>query len=186
MNRCVTRRIRKLLGDTRGSIAVEFALVAPVLMIVLAGVIDIGSAAYTRLSLQSRVTTAGEDALMRADQGNDGDMAVAERLIGLLQGRASETAEVVVNNAARATWDGSSVTTQSLSGDAMACYCPTRPNGQIEWGSSVACDTSCSASGDSAGRFVQISATADHVSIFPGYAFIDGDMVRARAVLRLN
>lgn len=183
MNRCVTRRIRKLLGDTRGSIAVEFALVAPVLMIVLAGVIDIGSAAYTRLSLQSRVTTAGEYALMWAEQDN---AELAKTLIGLLQGRASETAEVVVNNAARATWDGSSVTTQSLSGDAMACYCPTRPNGQIEWGSSVACDTSCSASGDSAGRFVQISATADHVSIFPGYAFIDGDMVRARAVLRLN
>lgn len=184
MNRCITRRMKKLLDDTRGSIAVEFALVAPVLMIVLAGVIDVGSAAYARLSLQSRVTTASEYALMRADQDNAGDMA--ETLIGLLQGRASETAKVVVNNAASATWDGSSVTTQSLSSDAMACYCPTRSNGQIEWGSSVACDTSCSASGDSAGRFVQISATADHVSIFPGYAFIDGDVVGASAVLRLN
>jgi hypothetical protein len=33
---------------------------------------------------------------------------------------------------------------------------------------------------------VQISASADHMSIFPGYAFIDGDTVSARAVLRLN
>ncbi|MFO7757061.1 MAG: TadE/TadG family type IV pilus assembly protein [Roseovarius sp.] len=182
MNRHVTRRIRKLLGDTRGSIAVEFALVAPVLMIMLAGVIDVGSAAYARLSLQSRVTTAGEFALM-ADLDAD---ALAESAMGLLRGRASETAEVVVNNAAKAKWDGSEVTTQSLSGDAMACYCPTRSDGQIEWGSSVGCETSCDTSGDSAGRFVQISATADHVSIFPGYAFIDGDMVRASAVLRLN
>lgn len=184
MKRRVNWIIRKLRGDTRGSIAVEFALVAPVLMIVLAGVIDVGSAAYSRLSLHSRVTTAGEYALMRADQDDAGDMA--ETVMGLLQGRASETAEVVVNNAARATWDGSSVTTQSLSGNATACYCPTRSNGQIEWGSPVACETSCSASGDVAGRFVQISATAGHVSIFPGYAFIDGDTVRASAVLRLN
>ncbi|WP_176224293.1 TadE/TadG family type IV pilus assembly protein [Maritimibacter sp. HL-12] len=177
--------VRWLRQNDSGSIAVEFALVAPVLMFILAGVIDIGSATHAKLSLDARVTTTAEFALL---QTTPGDQAAAEdlavRLVNLLRGGADETAEVVVNNAASAAWNGSEVTTASRPGDASMCYCPTLMENDIAWGQATDCGTPC-ASGDSAGHFVQVSATTRHSTIFPGYAFIDGDRVETRSVLRM-
>ncbi|WP_165375215.1 TadE/TadG family type IV pilus assembly protein [Roseovarius nitratireducens] len=186
MTRRAASLIRSLKRDKSGSIAVEFALVAPVLVFVLAGVIDIGSATYARLSLDARVTAAAEYALFQTAP-NDQDSAddLARKLIGLLQGEASDTAEVIVNNAASARWTGSAVTTSSRPGDAAACYCPTLVEGDLAWGPVAECGTPCT-DGGSAGQFVQLSATTRHVTIFPGYAFIDGDTVATRTVLRLQ
>ena len=168
MTRRFARMIRMLRGDARGSIAVEFALVAPVLMIVLAGVIDIGSAAYVKHSLNTRVTTATEYALIQSElKENDDPKKLKGKLVSLVQGASSETVEVDVNNGS------------------TDCYCPTLSDGEIEWGSAVSCGGSCP-SGDVAGQFVRIVATARRVSLFPGYAFSDGDTVTASAVLRLN
>ena len=87
MTRRFARMIRMLSGDARGSIAVEFALVAPVLMIVLAGVIDIGSAAYVKHSLNTRVTTATEYALIQSVlKENDDPKKLEGKLVSLVQG----------------------------------------------------------------------------------------------------
>ncbi len=180
------RPCRKVAQNEDGSIAVEFALVAPLLIFILAGVMDIGSATYVKLSLDSRLTSAAEYALLQpapGDQEAAGDLA--EKLSVLLQGGAIDTAEVVVNNGARATWDGTAVTVASLPGDAASCYCPAPEQGGVGWGQSMACGTAC-ASGDTAGQFVQISATARHVAVFPGYDFIEDGVVSARTVLRLQ
>ena len=179
------RIMAALRGDQRGSIAVEFALVAPVLMVVLAGVIDIGSAAYVRHSLDTRVTAAAEYALMRDKLTFQGDAdKLATELLGLLQGGASETVEVAVNNTARVKWSESGSTTSTGPGDADAHYC-IGSDGEIAWNLAVDDDKSCT-SGEVAGQFVRISATARHVSIFTGYAFSDEGTVGASAVLRLN
>lgn len=188
MSRPATSPIAKLRRDTRGSIAVEFALVAPVLMVVLAGVIDIGSATYARLSLDARVTAAAEYALMQSAPADQAAAdAMAEKLIGLLSDGNPQSVEVNVNNAARRTWADGAVQTASAPGAAAACYCPTRASdGTITWGGAKNdCDSLCY-SGDTAGPFVQISAATKHVSIFPGYGFTDGDTVSARTILRLN
>lgn len=186
MIRGITSLLWAWKGDQRGSVAVEFALVAPVLLFLLAGVVDIGSATYARLSLDARVTAAAEYAMLQPAPGDqDAAETLATRLAGLMQGEASDTAEVIVNNAASASWTGSAVTTSALPGDAAACYCPTRAQGQIAWGATVECAAPC-AEGGTAGQFVQISATAAHVTIFPGYAFIAGDTVATRTVLRVQ
>lgn len=175
-----------LKRDQHGSVAVEFALVAPVLVFVLAGVVDIGSATYSKLSQDAQVTTVAEYALLLTAPGDQAAAeTMAEALIGLLQGSASGTAEVVVNNAASAVWTGSAVTTSPLPGNAGACYCPTLSQGGVTWGSSAACGTTC-ATGGSAGQFIQITSTARHISIFPSYAFIDGDEIAARTMLKLQ
>lgn len=186
MNRRVASLIKSLKREETGSIAVEFALVAPVLVFVLAGVIDIGSATYAKLSLDARVTAAAEYALFQTapnDQDSADDLAL--KLVGLLQGEASETAEVIVNNAAGAKWTGTEVATSQGPGDAGMCYCPSLGQGDLAWGAPVECGTSC-ADGGTAGQYVQISATTRHVTIFPGYGFIDGDRVATSTVLRLQ
>lgn len=185
MTRSALALIRSVNRDQGGSVAVEFALVAPVLMFVLAGVIDIGSATHAKLSLDARVTTAAEYAVFQTvpseqDSAND----LAGKLAGFLQGEASGTADVIINNAARAQWTGTALTTSSLPGDVTACYCPSLVQGDLAWGPAAECGTLC-ADGDTAGQFVQISATTQHVTFFPGYAFIDGDTVEARSVVRM-
>lgn len=185
MNLRIASLIRRLRRDKGGSVAVEFALVAPVLVFVLAGVIDIGSATYARLSLDARVTAAATYALLQpAPNNQDSADDLARNLVGLLQGDASDTAEVIVNNAASATWTGTAVTTSPGPGDVGMCYCPTLVQGDLAWGAAAECGTIC-ADGGSAGQFVQLSATTRHVAIFPGYAFIDGETVATRTVLRL-
>ncbi|MGI3212472.1 TadE/TadG family type IV pilus assembly protein [Roseovarius tibetensis] len=171
--------------DERGSIAVEFALVAPVLLVIIAAVIDIGSAAYGKLSLDARVTAAAEYALGQSAPPDQTAAELAEKLVALLQGGASQTAEVNVNNAALARWTGSAISVDPLSGDGASCYCPTRDAGEISWGPAVGCATTCT-TGESAGQFVRLSADARHVSLFPGYAFIEGETVKASTVLRLQ
>ena len=186
MRRFAKKSIRPLKLDQGGSVAVEFALVAPILLFALAGVIDIGSAVYARLSLDAQVTAAADYALLQPgpeDQQNAENLATS--LVQMLQGDASGTAEVIVNNVARAERTGSAVTTSSLPGDAGMCYCPSLSDGNMAWGASVGCGTSC-ATGDIAGQFLHISASTRHVTIFPGYAFIDGGMVNARAVVRMQ
>ena len=176
----------RMRRDERGSVAVEFAMLAPLLLLILAGVIDMGSAASVRLSLDARVTAAADYALLQPAPGDSqAAMVLAAQLVSLLQGNSSETAEVVVNNAARAQWTGTSAPVTALSGDAAMCYCPTLVGGQLDWGPGMACGAPC-ASGESAGQFVQVSATAQHSSLFPIHAFIDGDTVHARTVLRLQ
>lgn len=178
--------MRRLRQEQRGSIAIEFALVAPVLLLILAGVIDIGGATYTRLSLDARVTAMAEYALLQSAPGDQaGATKLAEALAGMLQGQASETGKAVVNNAATAEWTGSAVTSQSGPGDVANCYCPTLSADTMVWGQQTSCGAPC-ASGGSAGQFVQISAEARHVTIFPGYAFIEGDTVGTSTVLRLK
>lgn len=180
------RWLRTLRQEQCGSIAVEFALVAPVLLFILAGVIDIGGATYTRLSLDARVTAMAEYALFQSAPGDQaGATDFAEGLAGMLQGRSSETARVVVNNAATAEWNGSAVATQSGPGDIANCYCPTLSADTMLWGPQTPCGTPC-ASGEEAGQFVQISADARHVTLFQGYGFLEGGMVGTSTVLRLK
>lgn len=186
MSFAIPRMIRSMRHDERGSIAVEFALVAPVLLVILAAVIDIGSAAYGKLSLDARVTAAAEYALGQSGPSDQAAAnALAETLVALLQGGTSQNAEVVVNNATLARWTGSAISVDPLSGDATSCYCPTRDAGEISWGPAVGCATTCT-TGESAGQFVRLSADARHVSLFPGYAFIEGETVKASTVLRLQ
>ena len=185
MTRLLTRLSQSLRRTDDGSIAVEFALVAPLLLLILAGVVDIGGAAYTKLELDARVTAAAEFALIQPTPGDQAAAQdLAEQLVGLLQGRASETAEVVVNNAAVAQWTGSTVTAGAGSGSADECYCPAVSDGAILWGAAMACGSACS-SGATAGQFLHVSAAARHVTMFPGYAFIEEDTVKTSTVLRL-
>lgn len=186
MTRKAAPSTRSLRRDQGGSIAVEFALVAPVLLLILAGVVDIGSAAYARLSLDTRLTAAAEYALFQpAPADREGAEGLAETLAALLSGEASETAEVDVNNAAQARWTGTQVTTTSGPGEADMCYCPTPAPEGVTWGTPQECGATC-ATGESAGQFVQISTTARLVTLFRGYDLMDSETVESRTVLRLR
>ncbi len=185
MRRFVVDRIRDWAREETGSIAVEFALVTPILLLILAATVDIGSAAFVRLAQEGRVTAAADYALLQsAPSDNETATSLARKLAGLLRGTSEQTAEVEVNNSVRATWNGSTITVANMPGDAVSCYCPTLSGSDVAWGPPLSCGAPCSG-GDTAGRFVRISANARHVVIFPGYAFMEADAVVSRSVVRL-
>lgn len=183
------RRARHLasrfLNGTSGSVAVEFAMIAPVFLLTLAGIVDIGSAMTTKLSQNARITAAADYALLQSAPGDAAEArTLAQRLAGLVREDGAQRGRVVVNNAASAEWDGGLVSTSTGPGNASAFYCPALTDQGYSWGASVASGTKCAAGG-TAGQFIEISASLEHVAIFPIHSFMDGNRITARSLVRL-
>ncbi|NIJ18523.1 Flp pilus assembly protein TadG [Sphingomonas naasensis] len=66
MRMSALRRCRALLRDRRGVTVVEFAIVAPVMGLVLLGGFDIGHTLYMRTTLQGVLQKAGRDAALES------------------------------------------------------------------------------------------------------------------------
>ena len=60
----MSARLRRLLGATEGNIAIEFALVAPILLLVLVGTVDFGLACYYRMATQHAAQIGAEHAAL--------------------------------------------------------------------------------------------------------------------------
>jgi Flp pilus assembly protein TadG len=62
----VTARLRSLRQDGRGIAAVEFALLAPVMMLMLMGFFDLAHQAYTRSIMQGAMQQAGRNSTLES------------------------------------------------------------------------------------------------------------------------
>lgn len=73
-------RWRTLAGDTRGATLVEFAMIAPVLLMLLLGMFEMGYNYYMQSQLQGAVQKAARDSTVQAASGDTGaiDDHVAE------------------------------------------------------------------------------------------------------------
>ena len=65
------RKTRKLLRDDRAAAAVEFAIIAPLLLVLVFGIIDFGRALFTLNNLTSAVREGARYAAVRANPGAD-------------------------------------------------------------------------------------------------------------------
>jgi len=79
-------------GDKRGVSAVEFALIAPVLLVSLLGVVDLGNMVYQRSDMESALR-AGVQYFMN---GGD-DLAKAEQVVNESWSTKPETVTVVAD-----------------------------------------------------------------------------------------
>lgn len=97
------KRVRRTAQD-QGSAAVEFALVLPVLMLILFGIIDLGRMLNARITLSQAAhegaraaAIAGDDAALEAVTKVMGSMASgmdAPQIVGCSGGRADATVTV--------------------------------------------------------------------------------------------
>jgi Flp pilus assembly protein TadG len=60
------RRLRRLRGDERGATVVEFAIIAPVMGLVLLGAFDVGHTLYMRAVLQGVLQKAARDSSLES------------------------------------------------------------------------------------------------------------------------
>lgn len=81
-------RVRALLRDTAGATLVEFAMVAPVLLIALLGMFDMGYNIYMQALLQGSIQKAARDSTIEGAAGRDAviDAMVSEAVHDIVPG----------------------------------------------------------------------------------------------------
>lgn len=174
----------KTLHDESGSAAVEFALIAPVFLVLLAGTFEIGMMIQGKFDLISDVSAAAHHSLAIGGTLDAGAaQTVATTLAGLLAGN-ERTATVTLNNAATATLVSGNVSSAQTGAEVAACYCPSRSDDQVTWGASVACDASCG-DGSHAGRYVLITIQAPWTPLVFVNGLFSDKTLQSTAMVRL-
>ena len=77
-------RLFKFTGCRKGSVAVEFALIIPVALMILIGIVEVGRAMWVRASLQF-VAEEGARYMMVHQNASDADLSAfaLEKLVGI-------------------------------------------------------------------------------------------------------
>jgi len=75
--------VRGCIGDRRGAAVVEFALVAPVLLVLLSAAFDLGYAAYAAAAVQGAVQKAARDSSLQSAATDALDDAVRVQVAAL-------------------------------------------------------------------------------------------------------
>lgn len=186
------RAARSFRRAQSGVAATEFAITAPVLLLILSGTFEIASLLHARFDLNAQVSAAANYTLINA--GAVADASGAEAHVSTLatllaDGSRVSAASVNFNRAVEAVLEQGQITpTTDPNRSVTACYCPTLdPDSGPDWGSTVTCGGPCDGSGSSrAARFVEIEASTGHVGLFGGFGLADGDLITARAFVRVQ
>jgi len=183
--------LRRFAGDRRGVAAVELALLTPVFCLLLAGVVDLGGALYTKFKLNAAVTAGANYAQINASNVNStGGAALATNIATIVetsQGSGWADDGVVVNNGPTTSVTGGTPANSGTAANADACYCPTGTVSAFAWGSSVTCGNACPGSNTGyAGKFVTITATKTYTPIFSSYGIVQNDTITATSVVQVQ
>lgn len=164
-----------LFRGRSGTAAVEMALISPMLMLLLAGIIDFGRAYQEEIELSSAVAAASQYALLNVANINSGNAAsLAATLSGIVantNGAAWAGATVTVNDGATNAIAAGVATASGTAANADSCWCPTGGSAAWNWGSAATCGSTC-AGGALAGKFVTVSGTRQFTAIFTAYGLI--------------
>ena len=162
--------------DRSGVAAVEFALISPTIILVLVGLIDLGSMLYTRFQLDASLSAGANYAMVNGTSASStSGAALASTLAGLVSsGQSSNWADsaVTVNGGPTASSSGGTVTTGGTASSADSCYCPTgAASSGVTWGTAKTCGSACTGGGF-AGKFVLLTASRNYSPIFTGYGLV--------------
>lgn len=159
-----------------GTAAVEMALISPMMLMLLTGIIDFSRVYHEEISLSGAVAAAAQYALINAATINSTNAAsLAASLSGIIansNGTAWAGASVTVNDGATSVVTGGTTTSSGTASNADSCWCPTGASGSWTWGTAVACGSACSG-GTLAGKFVTVTGTRSFIALFGGYGLIN-------------
>lgn len=180
--------IQALFGSRDGVSTVEFAMLAPVILMILAGIVDLGGALRVKFQLSSAATSGSYYALLNADKVSaTGGSDLAGKIAAIAASSISGTAKsisVVVNNGSSSTVSDSTTTPGGTAANADKCYCPTLSGTTVAWGSAVTCGSVCSTGGGFAGKFVSISVSRPYSPLFSGYGIVSAGNITVRSVVQ--
>ena len=171
----------------RGTAAVELALTSPLLLILLAGIVDFGRVYREEIELSAAVAAAAQYALVNAASINSTNAAtLAATLSGIVansNGAGWAGATVTVNDGATSTLVGGVPGSSGTAANANSCWCPTGTATGWGWGVAATCGTAC-AGGTLAGKFVTITGTRSFTAVFSNYGLIGNSTLHQSAMVQ--
>ena len=178
--------LRRLFRSTQGGAAVEFAVLSPILCLVLAAAADFGGLVYTRFQVENAVSAAANLAIVGEDQVNaSGGPALAGQIAAFLGTQAGiETSAVLVNSGPLAVFASNAVAVTGASAAADACYCPS-VDGGVAWGASVSCGSAC-VGGGAAGKFVEVTAERAYTPLLSQYGLLQDGKIVVSALVQVQ
>lgn len=180
-------RRRSLFRRRDGTAAVELALISPMMLILLAGIIDFGRVYREEIELSSAVAAAAQYALINASNVTSANAAsLAATLSGIVantSGAAWAGATVTVNAGPTNAITGGVPAASGTAANADSCWCPTGGSANWNWGTAVTCGSAC-AGGTLAGKFVTIAGTRSFTAIFSNYGLISNGTLRQSTIVQ--
>jgi Flp pilus assembly protein TadG len=161
---------RRYVCDRAGIATVEFAIIVPILLLILVAMADFGLVLYARFGLNENVSASANYAIVKAsDVSSSGGAGLATSLASVVPSTVDVT--VVVNNGPSVTRTSGVSSSSGTASNADSCYCPTVSGSTVTWGSAMTCKSACSGSG-LAGKFVSINASVAYSPLFGSYGFV--------------
>lgn len=174
----------QVLRNESGSAGVEFALIAPVFVLLLAIIFEIGLFIRAKSDLVSALSAAANQTLaVSATIDDTSAQGVATMLVALVD-QSGRSVAVLLNNAVSAESVDGIVTVQANDNAIDACFCPTRTDATLIWGQPVGCGTLCTDS-TTAGRFVLIGASATFNPVLGQFGVLTPQMLQNSVTVRL-
>ncbi|MBJ3786481.1 TadE/TadG family type IV pilus assembly protein [Devosia sediminis] len=171
-----------------GVSAIEFALFAPIFLLILAAATDFGALIHTRSQLEAALSNATSFAMASGQQmtvDNAASLALNSAKVLIGQAGTDAGASIVVNNGPSATYTEKLYGQSGQAAPAAQCYCPSRDGAAVRWGSPVSCSTPCS-NGGFAGKFVALSVTVGYRPLFVDYGLTENGVISLSALARLQ
>lgn len=172
-----------------GVSAVEFALVAPIFALILAGIIDLGNILHARFQFNSVLSSGANYALVAAEDIDGGNVEdVTRRLAAVLISTAHDetlSIDANVNNAMTMRYRDGKAQLEHGDGEAASCYCPDRRGVGLDWGSPMQCGSVCE-QGGIAGKFTTVTMSRHLSPLFGGFGMIKEGQVASTTVVQIR
>lgn len=176
-----------LRHDTRGNAAIEFAVLAPIFILIMAVSSDIGALIFARFQLEAAISNSASYTIVHADQiDGTNDNQLAKNLALMIAGQYTSgdtSSSIIVNDGVQAAYDGATIKIDGTPGSTGACFCPTGTAVAFDWGSQQTCSSSCP-DGANAGKYVVIAAKQSYAPLFSGYGIVNDGFIYASAVVQ--
>jgi Flp pilus assembly protein TadG len=180
----LARRLRAFRRDRRGIAAVEFAIIVPIMMLIMVALIDFGLVLYVRFGLNETVSAAANYAIVGASKVSSSQGAtLASDLVAIMPSNVNVTA--VVNNGPTATRTNGTVVASGTASNADSCYCPSVSGSTVTWGSAVTCGSTCG-TGGLGGKFVALTASTSHSPLFGSYGLVQNGTVSTFSIVQVQ
>jgi Flp pilus assembly protein TadG len=171
-----------------GVSAVEFAMVAPIFLLLLSAAVDFGSVVYARMQMENAAQSAMTYAMGHGqplDSASAASLAQDVQQIIVAQLGSTLTLTVDINHGAQRSYVNGTSQASGTASHATQCYCPSITGAGVAWGTAMACNKPCTG-GDGNGKFVYLRISQPFSPIFGSYGLVEDGLLRLQTLGRIQ
>lgn len=170
------RSLKRGYSCEDGASAIEFAFIAPVFILIIAGIVDIGGMLVARSDVSAAVSAGSNFLLVNAERVSSAPEEVARQTAAVTGDwlPAGGVVQVRVNGGLTVQYLNGKISTSGNKSSASQCFCAQGTANSMSLGSPVECGKPCGSAGY-AGRYINISAVHGYKPLFSGFGIVSPD-----------